>query len=351
MASLVMLGCSSQSKFVKIDSSNITGGKSAEEVHEFQDSDAQSSQEGIDDYKPSEWMADLDLPQEDPVEENMEDAPTVDGEVETPIMITGAYLVSCNSIDGLIECIAEVEAGADIAGIEVLDQSGEPIPPEQFEITSVEEDGVLKVLITLIPLDPEPEEQEVAEPELSDLERCELEGLVWDLDATMCLDLSQLSDEELCLRKDGFYWSSPDSLCIADGTVFGQTVSLENVNMNIPLGDPPIDVAFNLAQTSYVRFVDVYTDWWSKRPTDIKVYQSIEGVKGELIAEQNFPTRDDQICGVDYLSTCSATEAPVSRLTVTLDKLYAFDAVIVEVGGLLGQSQGFSIIKDVGLRN
>ena len=125
----------------------------------------------------------------------------------------------------------------------------------------------------------------------------------------------------------------------------------ENVNTNLPLGADPIDVSLNLDQASYVRYVDVYTDWWSKRPTDVRVYQLVDGVKGDLIAEMNFPKRDDQICGPDYQSACSFPEAPVSRLTIELDKLYLLSSVVVEVGGLLGQAQGFAIIMDVGLRN
>ena len=335
IAYFLLIGCGNESQFTKLDSAKSAQDEGTPNETDFQNSEPQTENHDPDLNNSNEsldWLAEIDLPDD---QQN-------GSEVEGPIMITGAHLVSCTTTGGAITCVAQTDEGFDASNIEIFDLDGEPIPTERIQIEMVEEGNTAKVVITVVPAE---------EPAPSPQELCEMqEGYIWDADSNSCQE-KVYTEEELCIANEGFYWSAADSLCIADGTEFGLSVSMIEVNTNLPLGAAPIDIEFNLTQTSYVKYVDIYTDWFAKRPTDIKVYHSVDGAKGELIAERNFPTRDDQICGEDFLSPCTFPEAPVSRLTVELDKLYYLDSVIVEVGGLLSEDQGFAIIMDAGLRN
>ncbi|MFK7824785.1 MAG: hypothetical protein AB8G05_11545 [Oligoflexales bacterium] len=336
---LFFLGCSGESKFSKIDSSTTDQENHNLEARNFESSESPSENdeneiENSISTESLDWLADLDLPDDQEVSEI---------EMESPIMITGAHLIGCTSNSGIFTCLAETEEGFDISTIEIFDLKGENISKDLIKLETVKEEGIGKIVITLFPFQ--------IDHELSEQELCQVnEEFTWDLETEMCIE-KIFTEEEICSTDSGFYWSAADRLCIEDGTEFGFSVSILELNTNIPLGADPIDIEFNLDQVSYVKYVDIYTDWFSKRPTDIKVYHSVDGAKGALIAEKNFPTRDDQICGEDFQSPCTYPEAPVSRLTVELNKMYQLSEVIVEVSGLLSQSQGFAIVMEAGLRN
>ncbi|NRA43351.1 MAG: hypothetical protein HRU09_00165 [Oligoflexales bacterium] len=181
---LFMGACSNQSDFVKIDSSGIDDIQKQDDPQNY-DAEAEApikadETTSVDDPSSgiSDLIADLDLPQE-AMEENMEEG-TESSEIESPIMITGAYILSCDTIDEQIECVAEVDPGFDIASIEILDHDGKPIPLERIELVSSEESGKTKLVIRV---SPEPTPMEL-EPELSEQELCEMkEGFIWEAES------------------------------------------------------------------------------------------------------------------------------------------------------------------------
>lgn len=97
-----------------------------------------------------------------------------------------------------------------------------------------------------------------------------------------------------------------------------------------------------LQGTTFVKSVDLLSDWWQKRPTEIRVYEANGREKGELIGYQQFLTYDDQLCGSDYKSKCSYPEAPVSKLSVPVNRNAS--RILVEIEGLLSKPNEFAIL-------
>ncbi len=95
--------------------------------------------------------------------------------------------------------------------------------------------------------------------------------------------------------------------------------------------------------------VGLLTDWWQKRPTEVRVYDNSTGTKGSLLGSTEFFSYDNSICGSDYSSTCKYPDNSVGRLMV--DVSGTVSSVVVEAHGLLSSANGFAQINGVQVLN
>jgi hypothetical protein len=92
--------------------------------------------------------------------------------------------------------------------------------------------------------------------------------------------------------------------------------------------------------------IGLLTDWWMKRPTEVRVYKNNNGEKGAIIGYKQFLNYNANVCGADFESVCKYPENGVARLMVTINEQpFVSDSVIVEVDGLLDVNNGYAIIK------
>lgn len=106
----------------------------------------------------------------------------------------------------------------------------------------------------------------------------------------------------------------------------------------------------NFGSRTFFKNVDLITDWWQKRPTEIRVYQMVDGEKGPLIDVGQYPEYLSQICGPDYNSQCSYPDAADARLSVDFEGELA-DGIVIEIEGLLSAPNKFAILKRIEVRN
>eukprot|EP01024_Parvocaulis_polyphysoides_P031138 TRINITY_DN28221_c0_g4_i1.p2 TRINITY_DN28221_c0_g4~~TRINITY_DN28221_c0_g4_i1.p2 ORF type:complete len:151 (-),score=12.92 TRINITY_DN28221_c0_g4_i1:505-957(-) len=128
----------------------------------------------------------------------------------------------------------------------------------------------------------------------------------------------------------------------AQSTVLTEVV----LNQNLFPGSV-LSQELSLDSAQFVKSVALLTDWWQKRPTEIRVYKVNNGVKGELITLKQFLKYDDMVCGDNFDEKCVYPENPVGRLTVPLNKL--IEKVLVEVDGLLSVPNEYAILKSLQL--
>lgn len=97
---------------------------------------------------------------------------------------------------------------------------------------------------------------------------------------------------------------------------------------------------------TYVGFVGLITDWWQKRPTEIRVYEWTNGKKGKLMALKQFLQYDDAVCGDDFQQYCSYPDNPQGRLTVPVNAVVG-SSIVVEIDGLLSIANEYAILKSL----
>ena len=136
------------------------------------------------------------------------------------------------------------------------------------------------------------------------------------------------------------------------------------VNTNLPIEDGPFSVSFDTDGNSAVRAVHVQADWFTKRPTEIRVYERLpDDQRGDLIAEGRFLIKTTSNCGNyndpieleqrDFINTFNRKcqnrpsfpeHAPSSMLSVPVN-LVAPNGIIVELAGALNNSE--SLVRRV----
>ena len=160
------------------------------------------------------------------------------------------------------------------------------------------------------------------------------------------------SAKVICELEPGFMWLDADELCIEDSVQLGVTINRLDLSPRVTLLNSQNDTfsqEIMIPSGSYVRYFDLYTDWFDKRPTIVRVYKSVNGAKGDLIAEQSFAVRDDLVCGENYDATC--TDVDQARLTVEVQPL-----MLLEEEGVIFETDGFLdgetvLIFGIGVRN
>lgn len=172
------------------------------------------------------------------------------------------------------------------------------------------------------------------------------------IQANSTIEVTALSAGEICMLQDGFIWLEADQLCIEDSVQLGVELNKIDYSPTVRLFKSQNDQFSReiiLPADSYVRYFDLYTDWWTKRPTKIKIYKSENGQKADLIAEMDFPVHAKNLCGGNYDALCTDTDK--ARLTVELPTLTLLEsnAVIFETEGFLDDES--VIIWGIGVRN
>ncbi|NRA46807.1 MAG: hypothetical protein HRU09_17810 [Oligoflexales bacterium] len=259
---------------------------------------------------PDAKLTEKNIPANDDNQDNSES----DQEADMPVMIIGAFLVYCEEIDQALRCMAQMDDGMTMGEIRMLSLDGVAIPEERISISMFNEaESMIMIMIALDAPTPAKTEQ------------------------------------ELCEEQDGFFWSEADMLCIDETVQFNATLATAEPNTRIYPQETYTNTML-LSENSYIKYIDIFTDWFNKRPTNIRVYALVGNEKGELLGEQSFTSRSDTICGADFLSTCSFPEAPIARLVVELDTLKQASAVIIEIDGILGNAS-FAHVFDIMIRN
>ncbi|MEM9103550.1 MAG: hypothetical protein AAGB12_14650 [Pseudomonadota bacterium] len=132
--------------------------------------------------------------------------------------------------------------------------------------------------------------------------------------------------------------------------VFAENLADVSINERMyPDPNSHFSKVIDLQNEQLVSSVSLLTDWWQKRPTEIRVYRAVDSangkIKGKLIGMQEFLTYDNMVCGNDYQSLCSYPDAPVGQLIVPV---YAnAKSMIVEIDGLLSPANGFVILQSL----
>lgn len=93
--------------------------------------------------------------------------------------------------------------------------------------------------------------------------------------------------------------------------------------------------------------VGVRTDWWRKRPTEVAVYEAVNGQKGRLIGYQQFPNYLNTICGINFDAPCSFPDvdgSATAELRVGVENIQT-DRIIIEIDGLLSIANGSVNLK------
>lgn len=141
--------------------------------------------------------------------------------------------------------------------------------------------------------------------------------------------------------------------CLLTGlTAISAQVSADNLIAEKALNErlhPSATTIFSttvdLGEAQPIRAVGVLTDWWRKRPTEIRVYDNSTGTKGEMIGYAHFPNYLNAICGEHFNETCRYPENPVGRLTVK-SRGYV-SSVVVEAHGLLDAANEYAYFSGV----
>ena len=139
------------------------------------------------------------------------------------------------------------------------------------------------------------------------------------------------------------------SLFIATNTFAADSVLMEDsINQRLqPDASTHFSHTMTLDSAKLVTSVGVVTDWWQKRPTEIRVYENNNGEKGRLLGSKQYLNYLKNVCGDDFKSVCKYPENPTARLTAPVNA--TVDSVIVEVDGLLSAANGYTIIDSLQL--
>ena len=295
--------------------------------------------ENIDSYEVKILENDAKLTEKNSQTPDEADDTIADPSADAPVMVIGAYLVSCEVVNQITQCMAQIDNGMTMGDIRVMTPTGDLIPIDRVNILYMNE---AESMVMIMVADPSVSETQVGQ------QLCQFrDGFSWDSEASSCIEIIP-STKEACDLHSEYYWSEADMLCISNTAELGTTLAQIDTNARLYPGDI-LSVSIDLGKNALVKYIDVYTDWWSKRPKNIRVFSAINGMKGPLLQEMLVETRDDQLCGADYQSQCTHPEAPVARLVVELPTLTRISSIIVEADGNLGGS--FSFVFDLGVRN
>jgi len=131
------------------------------------------------------------------------------------------------------------------------------------------------------------------------------------------------------------------------------TVLLTRVNLNeslYPGRDLPYRTVINIGTYQRLVAVGVLTDWWQKRPTQIRIYEFRNGRKGALIGTGQFPTYLDRVCGLRFNRKCQVPDrrgSGTALLPVRINSTTNPSAIVVEIDGLLSRENEYVILKGI----
>ena len=110
----------------------------------------------------------------------------------------------------------------------------------------------------------------------------------------------------------------------------------------------PFKVEIELADRTDIKSVGVLTDWWSKRPVEILVYDYSYGEKGKLLGSQRFPDYLDNVCGYEFNETCEYPDKKGSATAELRVKVSGkVSAIQVKLVGLLSAPNKYVILKGI----
>ncbi|MDE1464298.1 hypothetical protein [Spartinivicinus poritis] len=139
------------------------------------------------------------------------------------------------------------------------------------------------------------------------------------------------------------------ALCLAtasSATFSNELITEVNVDERMyPNASAHFSKTVDLGNEQLVSSVGFLTDWWQKRPTEIRVYEANNGEKGRLIGYKQFFTYLDKVCGSNFASKCKHPQNPVARLTVPVYSTVS--SIVVEADGLLSKPNEFAILKSI----
>ena len=136
---------------------------------------------------------------------------------------------------------------------------------------------------------------------------------------------------------------------LSASTMARELITEVNINERLyPDAELIYSKSIKLDSPHLISEVGLLTDWWMKRPTEIRVYKNNNGDKGALIGYQQFPNYTANVCGVDFESVCKYPENGVARLMVNIqEQPFVSDSIIVELDGLLDKHNEYTIIKSL----
>ncbi|RDH41399.1 hypothetical protein [Zooshikella ganghwensis] len=114
-----------------------------------------------------------------------------------------------------------------------------------------------------------------------------------------------------------------------------------------PSSNTIFSTTVDLDQPQQISAIGLLTDWWQKRPTEVRVYENNNGVKGKLLGSEQFLTYDNGVCGSNYNAKCNASTNNIGRLFVPAAATVS--SIIVEAHGLLSIPNGYAWVKGVQL--
>lgn len=140
------------------------------------------------------------------------------------------------------------------------------------------------------------------------------------------------------------------------GGVSADVIREQNLSIRLYPIDSEVKVSHGIEKGVHTEFiqlnaaavidsVDIITDWWMKRPTEVRIYNVINGNKGDLIAIKQFAEYNNHVCGDDFAKLCEYPTSPSAKLHIEVTA--TMDAIIVEVDGLLDINNQFAIIESI----
>ena len=99
----------------------------------------------------------------------------------------------------------------------------------------------------------------------------------------------------------------------------------------------------NLDGSYLITEVVVGSDWWMKRPTQIRVLDDA----GNVLGEQTFLTRTTMVCGSNGDELCEYPERPTSLLRIYPDATRPVPNIVIEIDGLLSLDNRYASVKEI----
>ncbi|MDJ1183284.1 hypothetical protein [Roseofilum casamattae] len=132
----------------------------------------------------------------------------------------------------------------------------------------------------------------------------------------------------------------------------GSTVSEIALDERLyPGKDLPYSKTVSLGDRNNITAIGVLTDWWQKRPTEIRVYESNRGQKGKLVGSADFSTYSDRVCGPQFNRKCRWSDDDeshaVAQLLVPITTPVTTSEVVVEVNGLLDRANEYVLLMGI----
>lgn len=105
----------------------------------------------------------------------------------------------------------------------------------------------------------------------------------------------------------------------------------------------PDKIKINFGKAYTVNEVIVLSDWWQKRPKEIRVFND----QNELIGSADFPVYVDANCGETGRKKCAYPANPTSFLKIPVKSTKETSRIIIRTDKLLSEDNEFAIIKGV----